>query len=122
MSNEKHTATPWIITPERKWEIAFPVNDNNKMLMPYEVIAKTNSNFAGYVDSKGDRVMVERSLTDEMAFANAEFIIRAVNNHDRLVAALEAIANRHCVRGDTYSKSTVDEINLLLKALTAAKQ
>lgn len=60
-------------------------------------------------------VMARDTLTD---FANAAFIVRAVNAHDELVEALEDARNviKHSVRRDvfTYKQHILDKIDTAL--------
>ena len=76
MSEVKHSPLPWITDPSNENLICVDSR-------PYEYICRVSpSEFSNSSHSR------------EHEIANASFVIRAVNNHDALVAALEGMIRR----------------------------
>jgi hypothetical protein len=94
--NTEHTPTPWIFNEYEKWSDFTVWGDNGKIAVVTEL---------------GDY------LTYEQNCANARHIVRAVNAHDDLVAALEACL----VRLDAHDSQSAPEALQARAALAKAK-
>lgn len=76
----QHTPTPWIVSKRNAG--AIPLH-----FQPPEVLGRN-----------GDMCVATQLGNGKEAEANAEFIVRAVNSHDALVAALETLLQKCRVR------------------------
>ncbi len=87
--SDKHTPLPWTIEESQR-----VINGHNHTLF------QISSDYGADEEWSGTGVAVcmvpdedKTTETIEMAKANAELIVRAVNNHEKLVEALELIAS-----------------------------
>ena len=82
MSTPAHTPTPWHVSHQLAdgYSIAHEVAPNCGHLIPLAIAHDSGRYFGGY------------GLTPEIGLANARFIVRACNSHEKLVAALEDVA------------------------------
>lgn len=97
----KHTPTPW----------------NHKIAGLNHWICPTGGEESGHVAFIGGRDFLYKDISQDLQEANAEFIVRACNNHDQLVDTLkliDAVGN-----GDVRMEATVlyDKIQEALAAI-----
>src|SRR5689334_6751328 len=93
MSEQKHTPTPWIVHAYFQ-SVVVPESDAKKQIGchidPDREAERHAKVILWYEGSEYPEFHRSRVMRDE-AKANAEFIVRAVNAHAELVAALEKI-------------------------------
>ncbi len=78
-----HTPTPWRLEPQPDLETHGGIEINGRHLGPVARCLFTKHN---------DKCRCGAPHKAEVAEANAEFIVRAVNHHDALITALKEIA------------------------------
>lgn len=91
----EHTPTPWVIHPEMGRRFIVSKEDAAKHLGGSVHEDDDKARYAVIIAevSHNPLATFKHKPTKERAQANAQFIVDAVNNHDRYKAALEAITN-----------------------------
>jgi hypothetical protein len=95
------TAGPWQITPTLgKLAITRP---HKKIGIDFDTICRMESNRDGSIDAE----------------ANAEFIVRAANCHDELLAAVKELREQLLLRGEPLTdQNAIDRADAILKKAT----
>lgn len=100
-SKLSHTPTPWHPAYDRGCELIMAFRNGREAVLA-EVGAETDTSY------EEDR-------------ANAAFIVRAVNSHDALVKALEAVQRLHGYQGEDASGYAAELDKQIKAALSAAR-
>ena len=94
-----HTKTPWKLELTDKWPFGLAIKSGDEIIISQNSIAlsssdKTREECESAINWSLDRRDAIRKAIAEQK-ANFDFIVRAVNAHDGLVAALEGLRSSH---------------------------
>ena len=109
--NTKHTPTPWIVGGKAK--LGAP-------LAPGETPRIWANDGASIAD-----ISIRRKIgdgTSQQELVNADYIVRACNAHDELVATLEGMVTMAGIEAKAGSKSWANAANLSREVLAKAKK
>lgn len=110
----KHTATPWMEVRGR-WVI--PAAHAERKIGGSTDKAKDRDYYAACICITGDN---PNRFAEGEPEANAAFIVRACNSHDKLVEALKRCVNR--MTAELPDPQDIDELYFALETLAAAEK